>query len=157
MYAVLSDMSLFCFLSSVTRLSLCKSGEKRASRLCIFLRTRGTQIPSTKLRPPEQANTIEQRSRSASGEDRTYSGSQKDTQTPRHMNISTPFVADVSSNNSNKIESSTSTLLAHIAVCAHIRLLSSGGQCASAAPHGKLPCGAALAHWRARGPRRAPV
>ena len=77
----------------------------------------------------------------------------RNSQTHKH---STPSVAGVSSNNSNNIESSTSTLPAHIAVCASTRLLSSSDQCASAAPHGKLPCGAALAHWRARGPRRAP-
>ena len=65
-------------------------------------------------------------------------GSQKDTQTHRRINISTPSVAGVSSNNSNDIESSTSTPPAHIAVCAPIRLLSSSGQCASAAPHGNL-------------------
>ena len=41
-------------------------------------------------------------------------------------------------NNSKNIESSTSTSPAHIAVCAPIRLLSSSGQCASAAPHGNL-------------------
>ena len=35
--------------------------------------------------------------------------SQKDTQTPRRINISTPSVADVRSNNSNNIDSSTST------------------------------------------------
>ena len=66
-----------------------------------------------------------------------FMGSHKDTQTPRRINISTPSVADVSSNNSNNIESSTSTPPAHIVVCAPTRLLSSSGQCASAAPHGK--------------------
>ena len=45
-------------------------------------------------------------------------GNHKDTQPPRRMNISTPSVADVSSKNSNNIESSTGTLPAHIAVSA---------------------------------------
>ena len=65
-------------------------------------------------------------------------GSQEDTQTHRRLNISTPSVADVRSNNRSNIESSTSTPPAHIAVCAPIRLLSSSGQCASAAQHGNL-------------------
>ena len=60
------------------------------------------------------------------------------TQTPRRINMSTTSVAGVRSNNRNHIESSTGTLPAHIAVCAPIRLLSSSGQCASAAPHGNL-------------------
>ena len=40
MSAVLSDISFLCFLFTVTRLSLCKSGEKRESLTHIFARDR---------------------------------------------------------------------------------------------------------------------
>ena len=65
-------------------------------------------------------------------------GAEKTHNFPDAMNISTPSVADVNSNTSNNIESSTSIHPAHVAVYAPIRLLSSSGQCASAAPHGNL-------------------
>ena len=88
----------------------------------------------TKCPPPEESHT----SPRPHDNDLVLVGSRKDTQNPRRINISTPSVADVNSNNRNYIESSTDTPPAHIAVCAPIRLLSSSGQCASAAPHGNL-------------------
>ena len=39
-FAVLSDISFFCFLFNVTRLSLCKSGENRESSTYIFAHER---------------------------------------------------------------------------------------------------------------------
>ena len=49
--------------------SLCKSGEKRESSTHIFAKKR---IASTKLSPPAQGRTDEQRSHSASDEDGTF-------------------------------------------------------------------------------------
>ena len=73
MNAELLEISFFCFVFNVTRLSLCKSGEN-VSRQCTFFahETRGKQILSTKLCPPEQVNTDEQRSHSAVVDDRTF-------------------------------------------------------------------------------------
>ena len=56
---------------STLRACICACLERNAKHRCIFWHTRGKQIPSTKLCPPEQANTDEQRSHCASDEDRT--------------------------------------------------------------------------------------
>ena len=67
--AVLSDISFFFFSCSTSRACLCASLEKNVSCQCMFLRTRGKQILSTTLCPPEQVNTDEQRSHSAMVDD----------------------------------------------------------------------------------------
>ena len=79
MYAVLSDISFFCLLFNVTRLSLCKSGEKRESSTHNFFRTRRKRIASVKPSPPAQRCTAEQRSHSASDGGRTFSTSSSHT------------------------------------------------------------------------------
>ena len=70
MYAVLSDMLFFGFLFSVTR--LCAGLGRNVNHRRIFLRTTGKRIASTKLGPPDQAETDEQRSHSALVEDKTF-------------------------------------------------------------------------------------
>ena len=82
------------------------------------------------------------------------SGSRKDTQTPRRINISTPSVADVKSNNSNNkavlVLHQRISLLAHPHDCCRVAAMRQ--RCAARQPQ-------AAAHtarqWRTSGPRRA--
>ena len=68
MHAVLSDISFFCFLFNITLLSSCKSGEKRESSTLFFAHERKAYCWG----PPVQADTDEQRSHSASVEDKIF-------------------------------------------------------------------------------------
>ena len=75
-----SDASLLCMLCcqifhsliSCSRVCFCASLETNVNRRHIFFRTRGKRIASTKLSPPAEGCTDEQRSHSALVEDRTF-------------------------------------------------------------------------------------